>query len=104
MVGPSAIMKKKKNDISRLQPPNQCLKQHIGHVNLQTYQLKRSHRQYVELPPVTHDAWRKVGDDLVPDWSDGPIIPESRDRLIKPIQEFQDNAQNDAFEDDKDSI
>ena len=93
-----------KIDISRLPSPNRCLKLHIGHVNLRAYQLKRSHRLYVELPPVTHDAWRKVGDDLVPDWSDGPTIPEARDRLIKPIQEFQDNAQNVAFEDDKDSI
>ena len=51
----------------------------------------------------TGHAWRrKVGDDLAPDWSDGPTIPELLQRLIKPIQEFQDNDQNDAWNDGKD--
>ena len=92
MVGPSAKIKKKKIDISRLPPPYRCLKQHIRRVNLRAYRLKRSHRQYVELPPAPDHAWRKVGDDLIPDWCDGPTISESLDKLIRSAQESQNKS------------
>ena len=83
MVGKSKKLSKKKIDISRLPPPKQCLSQHIKRVNCRVAQWKRSHWRNVPLPCPTDQGWRRAGDSLVPEWSDGPAIPDTLDLPLR---------------------
>ena len=86
MVGKSKKLSKKKIDISRLPPLKQCLtlSQHIKRVNYRVAQWKRSHWSNVPLPCPTDHGWRRARDSLVPEWSDGPAIPDTLDLLLRP--------------------
>ena len=110
MVGKSKKLTMKKIDITRLPPPSRCLKQHIKRVNYRSAQLKRSHINVFEMPLATGHAWVQDGEVLVPDWSDGPTIPDSLDELAQLSEESSDGNQlgsssdNDDEDDDSDEV
>ena len=103
------LIKSTNIDLSRIPPCLRCLHPHIKRVNYRLAQWKQAHIPFVELPDPTEHGWETSESGILePEWSDGPILPESLMDIIdtdkqSPI-ENEDYDCDDELDDDNDDI
>ena len=96
----------KKVDMSKLPPCRRSLLPHIRRVNYRVAQWKRSHLLAPAIPtPSEKHGWCQREQFLEPQWSDGPILPESLLHVLhKTTVEDSDSDNSDNSDSDREQI